>query len=839
MSEEFYTCVNRYGNNILYRGYSSTGNPIQKRVKFSPTLYIKSNKPSEYTSIHGARLEPKEFETMREAKEFIELYEGVEDFEVHGSTNYVAQFIYDKHPNEVPFNLDFINTCNIDIEVMSDDGFPHPDSARHEIISIALKLSRNNTYYVWALGDYDASARDPNSFVYKKFDSEHQMLSNFIDFWASNKPDIITGWNIRFFDVPYLVNRIALVLGDDQSNKLSPWGSCSKNEIVIRGKTQTAYELLGIQQLDYLDLFIKFAYSYGTQESYKLDHIANVVLGERKLSYEEVSSLHELYKTNYQKFIDYNVRDVELVDRLDDKLGLISLALNMAYRAGVNYTDTFGTTMIWETAIFRYLMNQKIVPPPSVEKSKPPYSGGYVKNPQIGLHNWVCSFDLNSLYPSIIVQWNMSPETIVDNDIAPNFSVQRCLDEPVEEYLNGRDYTIAANGSMYRKDEQGIIPSIVAKYYDDRKVVKAKMLEAKQKLEHADKNDKQTIYGIERDIARFENQQMAIKILLNSLYGALGNKHFKYFDIRVAEAITTTGQLAIQWAERAVNNKINRILKTDNVDYIIAIDTDSLYVDFGALVNTFNPKNPVDFLNSICSETFEKELKKAYTQFSDKFNCYENRMEMKRESIADVGIWTAKKRYILNVYDNEGVRYAEPKLKIMGIEAIKSSTPSTCREALKELFKVIVSGSEAKTQKAIRNFREHFSTLPPEAVSFPRGVSDIDKWADKRTVYKKGTPIHVRGTLLHNNLVKSKGLEKKYEQIKGGDKIKFCYLKMPNPLKENVISFADYLPQEFQLSKYIDYETQFKKTFLNPIIPILDAIGWQAEETVSIEDFFT
>lgn len=832
---EFYTSVNRYGNNILYRGYNSAGKPVQDRVKFSPTLYIRSSgKPTEHTTIEGSYLEPKKFETMKEAKDFVEVYEGVEDFEIHGNTNYVTQFIYEKFPGEIPFNLDFINTCTIDIEVMSDDGFPYPENARHELISIAMKMSRTNTYYVWGIHEYDNS--ENSNVLYVQCDDERQMLLNFLDYWSSHTPDILTGWNSRLFDIPYLVNRINLVLGEEYSKKLSPWGLVSQKEIVIKGKKYSTFEIAGIQQLDYYDLFQKFGYTYGAQESYKLDHIAYIVLGERKLSYEEASTLNELYKTNYQKFIDYNIRDVYLVDRLEDKLGLISLALTMAYKAGVNYTDTFGTTMIWETAIYRDLMSRNVVPPPTVEKSKSNLVGAYVKDPQVGLHNWVCSFDLNSLYPNIIVQWNMSPETIVEESDT-RFNVDSCLSRQVR--ATNPEYTVAANGSMYRKNRMGIIPSLVRKYYDDRKTIKKKMIEAKQELEVADKEDKQRIYSIERDIARYENQQMAIKILLNSLYGAIGNRHFKYFDIRVAEAITTTGQLAIQWAERAMNKKLNSVLKTDNFDYVIAIDTDSLYVNFGPLIEKCDPKNKVDFLDSICSDTFEKELRKAYSELSDAFNCYENRMEMKRESIADVGIWTAKKRYILNVFDNEGVRYAEPKLKIMGIEAIKSSTPSACREALKELFKVIVSGSEAKTQKAIRHFKQHFSTLPPEEVSFPRGVSDIDKWRDRKNVYKKATPIHVRGALLHNELLKSKGLEKKYQEIKSGDKIKFCYLKMPNPLKENVISFIDYLPQEFQLSKYVDNDVQFEKTFIKPITPILEAIGWKAEESVSVEDFFT
>jgi DNA polymerase elongation subunit (family B) len=827
------------GNNILYRGYDKSGEAVMHKVQFSPTLYLQTNNKTPYESIDGKPLAARQFDTMREAKEFVTTYRDVDNFKVYGNTNYIAQFIYEKYPNEIAFDRDTITVATIDIEVASDDGFPFPEDANHEVISIALKNNSDDTYYVWGMGDYDVSKSlvKDHRIVYKKCDNEVKLLLSFLDHWSDyhHTPDVITGWNTRLFDIPYLANRIGKVLGEDAVKKLSPWGIVNYRQVAIKGKQLDTYELYGIQQLDYYDLFQKFGYSYGAQESYKLDHIAYVVLGEKKLSFDEVSSLHELYKTNYQKFIDYNIQDVALVDRFEDKLGLITLAMTMAYRGGVNYSDTFGTTMIWDTIIYRDLMNRNIIIPPNEEKHKAAYPGGYVKEPQVGIHEWVCSFDLNSLYPNIIVQWNMSPETIV-NKFASGFDVDNCLDGKVK--ANGHEYTVAANGSMYRKDKQGMIPSIIVQYYDERKLVKKKMLEAKQLLEAVDKTDKQELYRIEREIARYENQQMAIKILMNSLYGALGNAYFRYFDLRVAEGITLSGQLAIRWAERAVNQKMNSILKTNDVDYVIAIDTDSLYVNFGPMIKRFDPISPVDFLNTVCSETFETILDTSYNDMFDSFSCYSSRMEMKRESIADRGIWTAKKRYILNVYDNEGVRYAEPKLKIMGIEAIKSSTPSACRTALKELFKVIISGSESKTQKAIQTFKQYFATLPPEQVSFPRGVSDIGKWSDRSVVYKKGCPIHVRGALLYNASVKSKGLEKRYQTIRSGDKIKFCYLKVPNPIRENVISFPDYLPAELQLTKYVDYDKQFEKTFLDPIIPILDAVGWRQEESIDLEDFF-
>ena len=829
----FYTCVARYGNSLLYRGYNESGRRINKKVKFRPTLYIPSKKELIWKSINGADVAPMVFDTMSDAKEFIERYKDVQDFKIYGTQNYIHQFITETFPNEIEFVRNFINVCSIDIEVESDDGFPYPEDAAKPINAICVKNNIDNVYYAWGLNSFNTSKSvhaDKLTIKYTECATERELIAGFLNWWSreENTPDVVTGWNSRLFDIPYIINRIGRVFGEDTAKQLSPWGLVQYKQVSVKGKQMDTYDISGIQQMDYLDLFQKFGYTYGAQESYKLDHIAHVVLGENKVDYSEYDSLYTLYKEDHQKFIDYNIKDVELIDRFEEKMGLITLAMTIAYKGGVNYSDTFGTTAIWDSIIFRELKRKNVVPPPAEQKQKAAYPGGYVKVPQVGLHNWVVSFDLNSLYPNLIVQYNMSPETLQNE-------VQRSGVDYYLEKTNKVDseYAVAANGSTYTKDFQGVLPAIIVKYYDERKQVKKQMLEAKQEYE------KNPSPKLDRLINQLENRQMAIKILLNSLYGALGNAYFRYFDISVAEGITLSGQLAIRWAEKAVNTEMNKILKTQEVDYVIAIDTDSLYVDFGKLVSKFDPVEPVAFLNKICTDHFEPIFENAYTKLFEMMNGYDNRMVMAREAIADRGIWTAKKRYILNVHNNEGVQYAEPKLKIMGIEAIKSSTPSEVRTALRDIFKVIMTGSQSDTQKAISDFKKYFYSLPPEEISFPRGVSDINKWKNKATIYTKGTPIHVRGSLLYNKCIADKNLEKKYVLIKNSDKIKFCYLKTPNPIRENVISFPMYLPPEIQLNKYIDYGMQFEKTFLDPITPILDAIGWSTQEKVSIEDFFS
>ena len=819
----FYTSVARYGNSLLYRGYNHNGVPVKKKVKYEPTLFVPTQKQTTWKSLDGVPVAPVKQASMKDGKEFLERYSDVANAKVYGNQNFVHQYITERFPHDIQFNRAHIQVCNIDIEVASDDGFPEPSDALHPVISIALKMSRGNVYYVWGLDDYHAKT---DNIRYVKCANEHELLNKFISYWEDNCPDVITGWNTRFFDIPYLVNRINRVVSPESIRRLSPWGLVHFQEKTIKGRKQQAYDIVGISQLDYMELFIKFGYSYGAQESYALNHIAYVVLGETKLSYEEYGNLYNLYKQNHQLFIDYNIKDVELIERLEDKMGLITLAVTIAYKGGVNFQDTFGTTAIWDSIIYRELHKNKIAIPPAIEKNKMEYPGGFVKEPQVGMHEWVCSFDLNSLYPNLIVQYNMSPETII------GVTEKGGVDYYLNDQTTCSTYATAANGCTFNCEKQGIIPQIIVQYYDERKSVKNMMIAAMKKYEV------EKTFELEKEINQLENRQMAIKILLNSLYGALGNKYFRYFDMRIAEAITLSGQLAILWAERTMNKEMNNILKTNDKDYVIAIDTDSLYVNMGNIVKHFEPKNPTAFLDKICQDHFEPALEKSYAKMASNMNAYDNRMVMAREAIADRGIWTAKKRYILNVHNNEGVQYAVPKLKIMGIEAIKSSTPEVVRDKFKKIFQVIISGDEQETQKFISDFRNEFKSLPPEKVSFPRGTSDLSKWSDKKLVYGKGTPIHVRGALLYNHHIKDKDLLKKYVTIKNGEKVKFCYLRMPNPIRENVVSFPDYLPNELQLHNYIDYEMQFNKTFLDPLEPILNAVGWSSSEQMTLEDFF-
>lgn len=481
MSIRFYTSVIKYGNSLLYRGYVN-GMPDQRKIKFKPKLYVPSEK-GDKLALDGIKVAEIKFDSMDELKEFSTQYKDVPNFKIYGNKNCVAQFLQEQFPSPIKFDIKSIKVGNYDIEVYSKEGFPEPSSASYPITSICYYNSSDGKFYTWAYKD-DYKPKHQNV-IYHKCKDEKDLLLKFVNFFNDPLvlPDIITGWNTRFFDTPYTINRIRKVLGEDYVKKMSPWGIVNEKNITVNGISRQFYDIVGVTELDYIEIFKKFtANTLGTQETYKLDHIANVVLGERKLSYDEYEGLHDLYEKNFEKFIDYNIRDVDLVKRIDEKLGLISLVCTMAYRAGVNYTDTLGTVGIWDSIIYRVLCSNDIVIPPETGDSKSDYPGGYVKDPQKGLHKWIMSFDLNSLYPHLIMQANMSPETSLDEMVSNYISVDTCLSkQPIEA---PKDVAIAPNGALFSKKNQGIIPKIIEQYYADRKNIKKQMLTKEQELEN-------------------------------------------------------------------------------------------------------------------------------------------------------------------------------------------------------------------------------------------------------------------------------------------------------------------------------------------------------------------
>jgi DNA polymerase elongation subunit (family B) len=828
----WYTNVQLIGNYFLVRAYED-GKHIEFREEFKPTLFVKSKKESKYRTLSGEVVDAVQPGTVKDCREFLKKYENVDGFEIYGNERYIYQYISDKYSEEeIKFDINKIKLVTIDIEVASENGFPDVESCSEEILAITLQDYATKKIVSWGVKPFTHNRSD---LIYHYCESEFALLNTFIQYWMDNTPEIVTGWNLQLYDIPYICKRLNRVLGEKLMKRMSLWGLVSEGEVFINGRKHTTFDIGGVTQLDYMDLYKKFTYK--TQESYRLDYIAEVELGQKKLDHSEYETFKEFYTKNWQKFIEYNIVDVELVDRLEDKMKLIELALTMAFDARVNFTDVFYQVRMWDNIIYNYLKKRNIVIPQKNRSSKnEKYAGAYVKEPKPGIYDWVVNFDLNSLYPHLIMQFNISPETLIDKR-HPTVSVDKILNQKLdfEEY---KDYAVCANGAMYRKDVRGFLPELMEKMYNERVIFKKKMIEAKKQYEKT--KDKQLL----KEIARCNNIQMAKKISLNSAYGAVGNQYFRYYKLENAEAITLSGQVAIRWIENKMNQYLNRILKTDGVDYVIASDTDSIYLNLGPLVEDVykgrkkTTESIVTFLDKICEVELEKYIEGCYQELANYVNAYDQKMQMKRENIADRGIWTAKKRYILNVWDSEGVRYEEPKLKMMGIEAVKSSTPAPCRQMIKDALKLMMSGTEDEVIAYIEKCREKFEKLPPEQISFPRSVSDVQKYQSPATIYSKGTPIHVRGALLYNHYVKEKKLSHKYSIINNGEKIKFCYLKKPNPIHENIISFIQQFPKELNLDKYIDYELQFEKAFLDPLKSILDCIGWEVTKTATLDSFF-
>ena len=842
----FYTSVERYGKNILWRGYEN-GKRFSYRVPFKPTLYLHTpKKGGDFKSLIGGKsLHPQKFGEMREAKNFIEEYKGVAGFEVFGSTNFVTQFIQEHYPEEVRFNIADVNIVSFDIEVDIRDGFADIEQANNEITSIAYKSSKSKKYFLLGRKDYDKTKTitgiDPDNIVFAKFDTEAQLLQGFIKLWTADYPDIVTGWNVEYFDIQYIVTRIIRLLGEESAKKLSPWKSIDQKRREVFGKVQATYKISGMSVIDYMDAFKKFGYKYGPQESYKLDHIAHVILGEKKLDYSEYGSLTALYDENPQLYLDYNLKDTHLIQRMEEETSLLALVMTVAYGGGVNYNDAFGTVGIWESTIYRRLIADKVVPPikDSPGQRMGELVGGYVKDPKPGMYPWVVSFDLNSLYPHLMLQYNMSPETYLPNE-------REVVTQDM--VLNGEfkntntNMSVAANGVCFRNDEVGIIPSIIDEYYNNRSVIKKQMIAVEQQFEvETDPVEKKRL---KREMNQLHNSQMSIKIAMNSLYGATANIYFLYYINEMAEAITTSGQLSIRYAQKSVNDYLNKILNTKDKDYIVYIDTDSIYVNFGPFIKEvfgtvdIDRKQGEEFLDKVCSTKIEQIIEQGYEKLRNDMGAYRNAMVMKREKITDRSIFIAKKRYILNALNSEGVHYEEPKVSVTGLESVRSSTPEVCREKMKEIFKVILSGDETETQQFIARFRDEFRKLPPEDIAKTSGTDNINKYMSKETLYRKGCPMHVRGCILYNHFLTQKKLDKKYEKVQSGDKIKFIYLKVPNPIRENMISFPGVLPKELGLDKYIDYDTQFDKVFLGPVENIIEPLGWKSEKVNTIEDFF-
>ena len=828
----FYTYARHYGNDILFRGVKD-GKRIAERRDFQPTLFHKTQKPSKYKSIFGEPVAPIQFENNKAATEHFNTYKDVENYPIFGQNYYAYQYITENYPGEVKWDAKEMAIYSIDIETTSEGGFPNVDSPSEKVLVITLQNNNTKKITTFGLGEFTPTKETSHLDIdYSGFDTEEQLLDTFLTWWQENCPDIITGWNSNLFDMPYLITRVQRILGENEHKRFSPFKLINKRPIRFANREMTAFEITGVAQLDYLDLYKKF--TYVTRESYKLDFIAETELGKNKLE-SGFETFKEFYDGDWNRFVEYNIIDTVIVDELEDKMKLIELAITMAYDAKCNYNDVFSAVRTWDSLLYNHLWEKDIVIHQGGGRKDRQIEGAFVQEPVPGSYEWVASFDATSLYPSILMQHNMSPETIV-----PGFKYDVSVDDQLDRYqldkLKEKNYTMAGNGSCYTREKKGLFPEIVQKFFNDR-------LKYKKLMQKAQKDFQETgALHHKNEISKYNNFQMARKIQLNSLYGALANQYFRFYDDRIAEGITMSGQLVIRDTAKALDKYMNKVCGTEDEMYSFYSDTDSCYVTCKNLVDNFFPDKDVDkvvgLLDKIGTEKIEPAIAQAMTKLGNYTNAFEHKIDFKREVIADKGVFVAKKRYALNVLDDEGLRLNEPKLKVMGLEIVRSSTPAPIRDSLKEAVRLILTSDEDKLQTYIAEAQKQFNTLSAEEIAFPRGCNNLKKYTSTADIYQKGTPIHVRGSLLYNKLLKDKSLNLKYEKIQEGDKIKFLYLKEPNSLHENTIAFVTKLPKEFDITKYVDYDLIFQKAFIDPLENILKPLGWNTEPQATLEDLF-
>ena len=831
----FYTNVQYYKGKIYSRGYRFSGELISEKVSYEPTIFIQSAEEESdgWRSIYGAHVKPVKMDSIKSMSEYVEGISNICGFTSPRDQKYA--FINDVIPNEVQYKKELIRKMILDIETETEGGYGDAWTNPYQQINAITIYEETVGYVTWGLGKYTREL--PEDWEYRGFISEEEMLFDFLKFVQRERPDVFSGWYIDGFDIPYIINRIEYLGHKEWIKMLSPWGlypemNTDKHDI-------SRFTIPGVAILDYRRLYKKFCMS--PRDAYSLDNISFIELKERKIDYTEFTNLHGLSKQDWNLFIDYNKHDVSLVKRLNDKLKYFDLCFICAYLGKVNYEDVFGTVKFWDVKIYNELYLKKIAVPSMPKKSESSeIPGGYVKEPEIGWYKNIASFDLDSLYPNILVAFNMSPETLIDNK--PEF------DDYIDSIVNGtfdnttilaHDVTMTANGQYFSREKQGLIPSIVEDIYTKRKDFKKKMLELDKKFQKDTTDTK-----LKDEISRYDATQYALKIMLNSLYGALAQSSFRYFDNRIAGGVTMTGQAVIRSCESSTNKYLNSLLKTDS-DYVIAMDTDSIFLTLESLIKKYVKKDYpmekiIDIMDSISNDKILPMMSESFKNLSSYLNVYKSRLTIKRECLADQGIWCKKKKYVMNVYDNEGVRYAQPYLKIKGLEIVRSSTPEICREAMKKGVNIIFdkSKSESDIHRHIEEFKQSFFDKPINDISFPRGINDMAKWIDKNGRLIKGTPINVRGVCNYNKMIDKLKLSGNYEKIKEGEKIKFIYLKNPNPVHSHVISFPVFLPKEFEIDEYIDYESQFEKSFLSPMGSILEAVGWNTEMKVNLMDLF-
>lgn len=834
-----YISVSIQKNNINYVGYDKKGKKFAKKIKFKPSIFVESNvSDNKIKTLYGKGTKQIKFESIKEYKEYV--YKNRHS-DIHGAISPIYQFIQTLDHNEVKVQP---KVWAIDIEVVAPV-FPTPEDVKYPINSVSVHDFKSGEFYQLSLKDYDKYKNnvdvDPEKIKFKKCENEVELLETLVSLISKGFPDILVGWYSNGFDFPYIIKRCISVLGKEKTNEMSPFNSVSctmkkkMDRLTRKEENYFISKIDGISLLDYKEIFEKYGSKRkkdgSTLDNLKLDTVATFVLGESKVDYSEFDNLTEMWIKSPQKYTDYNIVDTKLIKGIDDDTNLLSLLFSQSYKAKCNFVDIFGTVKPWDTYIYNELLSYDVCVPPNKNKDKEPYPGAYIREPKSGLYDENASVDAKSLYPNIIIECNMSPETFVENK-----SVDVDQEDVDERFLSGEivneeeDLTLSASGNYFRKNKKGYIPTILERLYNERISVQKKIKILS--LEYDQNKDKL----IKIDIEKLEIESLGIKLFMNSLYGAFANRHFRYYRIEIARSITLTGRLSIKCMEKIIEEH------KDIIKYklsVIFVHTDSCYINFAEYMKivrqgkTFTDKQTAYTIDHFIKNKLDPVIKNEFELLAKNMNFMENRIWMERECISRAGIWTGKGKYCLYVIDDGGIVNDKPVLKPVGIHLVSKSTPDSIKPFLRNILTNIFEKEDIL--KYIKNCKKEYLKLTPAEIAFPRGANDFPKWYQESGI-KKGTPIGVRSAFIYNRYVDKKNIESSYTKIQSGDKIKFLYLLQPNVLDSNAIGFLRRLPED--LHKYVDYETMWEKSFMSVVRSICDKIDVSYEHTIDLNELF-
>jgi len=815
--------------------WDKQGNRVSFTSTYNPYIMLEDRTGSD-VSIFNTKLRKKTFKTQYERYKFLKECGTRRVFENLAPVQQFLVDAYGKYNETEEFQHHPIRTMFLDIEVYSPDVFPKAELAQHPINVITVHDSIDQKFYSWGTAPYKNSNADV---VYKYCRSEKHLLMEFIAYFESNAPDLLTGWNSSGFDIPYIINRITNTLGEEYIKQLSPVQRvhCRTLRSGMFGKEEIRWYIDGISCVDYIDIYKRF--SFVNRESYKLNFIAELELGEKKIDYGN-TNLASLSKENWQLFVDYNIQDVNLLVKMDAKLQFVELLRMLSYMGLTTMENAMSTlSTITGTAAIKARLRQQFLPTFIRQGSDEKNPGAFVAEPLEGFQKDVVSFDANSLYPNIMISLNMSPETkigkIIDKD-DDNVTVQHCSGSTFKlshakfgQFVKDEQIAISKAKVLFTQKHKGILPEIVDHYYQERVKIRKEM----QLLKKGGKSDGDT----KDKIVQLNAKQLCIKIFINSVYGYMGNKNAPIGDDDIAASITLTGQSVIKAARTYGRDFAQSIIgHNDFEDIAVAGDTDSAYFSVAPLLRARNinlmEHGKVTAGAHAIIEQFNDYLNdKIKAWMKDALNSHDPRIEFKREAIIDKGLFLEKKRYVAHVVDDEGIEC--DKWKYVGVDVVRTTMPKAIKPYVKKIIEtMMVSQNRKTTNDVVNEAYDVFKSLKPEELAYTSGMSDYDKFASKSRDMSmpKGTPVHVKSAHGYNTLIKKLNIENKYEVLQSGDKVRWMYIKHPNKYNMQSIAFKYYYPQEFVEAFEPDYEKMFEKIVFSVVERFYAAVKWSAHK---------